>query len=260
MKQISCLILFPSTNTANNQKTEPGVTIWAENILRSFGISVILRSVMCRHSVKNLKWLIIKLLIIFLFWQEFYQFISKTYEKPRYILHFKTDAPLNIRSIFYFPEGLSQLFNLQQIEHGVSLYSRKVLIQSKAPKILPDWLRFVKGVVDSEDIPLNLSRELLQDSALIKKLSDVLAARIVKFLLEQQKKDRVKYENFFKDCGIFFREGIVNADSEEQKQDIAKLLLFESSHEKSGVLTSLSTYVSRMKLSQKNIYYLCAPR
>ncbi|CAH3127384.1 unnamed protein product [Porites lobata] len=191
--------------------------------------------------------------------EEFYQFIGKTYDKPRYILHYKTDAPLNIRSIFYIPETLPQLFTVQHMEHGVSLYSRKVLIQSKAHKVLPNWLRFVKGVVDSEDIPLNLSRELLQDSALIKKLSDVLSARIIKFLLEQQKKDRVKYEKFFRDCGIFFREGIVSAESDEQKQDIAKLLLFESSNEKSGVLTSLPSYVSRMKPTQKNIYYLCAP-
>ncbi|CAH3191831.1 unnamed protein product [Porites evermanni] len=191
--------------------------------------------------------------------EEFYQFIGKTYDKPRYILHYKTDAPLNIRSIFYIPDTLPQLFTVQHMEHGVSLYSRKVLIQSKAHKVLPNWLRFVKGVVDSEDIPLNLSRELLQDSALIKKLSDVLSARIIKFLLEQQKKDRVKYEKFFKDCGIFFREGIVSAESDEQKQDIAKLLLFESSNEKSGVLTSLPSYVSRMKPAQKNIYYLCAP-
>ena len=167
---------------------------------------------------------------------------------------------MNIRSIFYIPETLPQLFTVQHMEHGVSLYSRKVLIQSKAHKVLPNWLRFVKGVVDSEDIPLNLSRELLQDSALIKKLSDVLSARIIKFLLEQQKKDRVKYEKFFKDCGIFFREGIVSAENDEQKQDIAKLLLFESSNEKSGVLTSLPSYVSRMKPAQKNIYYLCAPR
>ena len=167
---------------------------------------------------------------------------------------------MNIRSIFYIPETLPQLFTVQHMEHGVSLYSRKVLIQSNAHKVLPNWLRFVKGVVDSEDIPLNLSRELLQDSALIKKLSDVLSARIIKFLLEQQKKDRVKYEKFFKDCGIFFREGIVSAESDEQKQDIAKLLLFESSNEKSGVLISLPSYVSRMKPAQKSIYYLCSPR
>ncbi|KAJ7389557.1 TNF receptor-associated protein 1, mitochondrial [Desmophyllum pertusum] len=191
--------------------------------------------------------------------EEFYQFIGKTYDKPRYTLHYKTDAPLNIRSIFYIPETLPQLFTVQHMEHGVSLYSRKVLIQSKAHKVLPNWLRFVKGVVDSEDIPLNLSRELLQDSALINKLSDVLSARIVKFLQQQQKKDRVKYEKFFKDCGTFFREGIVSTNSDEMKQEIAKLLLFESSHEKAGVLSSLPVYTSRMKPTQKNIYYLCAP-
>ena len=149
---------------------------------------------------------------------------------------------------------------MPNLEYGVALYSRKVLIQAKAHKVLPNWLRFVKGVVDSEDIPLNLSRELLQDSALINKLSQVLESRIVKFLQQQQKKDRVKYENFFKDCGTFFREGIVSTNSEEVKQDVAKLLLFESSQEKAGALTSLSAYVSRMKPTQKYIYYLCAPR
>lgn len=191
--------------------------------------------------------------------EEFYQFIAKSHDRPRYTLHYKTDAPLNIRSIFYIPETVPQLFTMANTEYGVSLYSRKVLIQSKAQGVLPNWLRFVKGVVDSEDIPLNLSRELLQDSALITKLSQVLQSRIVKFLQQQQKKDRVKFENFFKDCGTFFREGIVSSNNEDEKQDIAKLLLFESSQEKAGELTSLSLYVSRMKQTQQYIYYLCAP-
>ncbi|RMX38321.1 hypothetical protein pdam_00005475 [Pocillopora damicornis] len=191
--------------------------------------------------------------------EEFYQFIAKSHDRPRYMLHYKTDAPLNIRSIFYIPETVPQLFTMANTEYGVSLYSRKVLIQSKAQGVLPNWLRFVKGVVDSEDIPLNLSRELLQDSALITKLSQVLQSRIVKFLQQQQKKDRVKFENFFKDCGTFFREGIVSSNNEDEKQDIAKLLLFESSQEKAGELTSLSLYVSRMKQTQQYIYYLCAP-
>ncbi|EDO45666.1 predicted protein, partial [Nematostella vectensis] len=190
---------------------------------------------------------------------EFYQFLSKGYDKPRYYLHYKTDAPLNIRSIFYFPETLPQMFNMQQMESGISLYSRRVLIQAKAEKVLPRWLRFIRGVVDSEDIPLNLSRELLQDSALIKKLSNVLSARLVKFLQEQARKDRVKYEKFFKDCGIFIREGVVTTEDEEQKEEIAKLLLFESSNEKPGTLTNLPAYVSRMKPTQKKVYYLCAP-
>ena len=192
--------------------------------------------------------------------QEFYQFIAKAYDKPRYTLHYRTDAPVNIRSIFYFPESIPQLHNLQHMEVGVSLYSRKVLIQSKAHKVLPSWLRFVRGIVDSEDIPLNLSRELLQDGALIAKLNAVLTSRIVKFLQDQLRKDRVKFENFFQGCGIFIREGVVTTENAEQKQDIAKLLLFESSCEKPGALISLPLYVERMKPTQKRIYYLCAPR
>lgn len=191
--------------------------------------------------------------------KEFYKFIAKTYDEPRYVLHFKTDAPLNIRSLFYIPETPPPIFAMQHMEPGVSLYSRKVLIQSKASKLLPHWLWFVKGVVDSEDIPLNLSREILQDSAIIRKLSDVLAARLVKFLLEQQKKDRVKYEMFYKDFATFFREGVVVAENDEQRENIGKLLLFESSNEKPGVLTSLSVYASRMKPTQEKILYLCAP-
>ena len=195
-----------------------------------------------------------------LIFKEFYQFIAKTADKPRYHFHFKTDAPLNISSVFYFPETLPHMFGLARLEPGVALYSKKVLIQPKAESVLPHWLRFVKGVVDSEDIPLNLSRELLQDSALIRRLKDVLTSRIVKYLQDQTKKDRVKYEKFFKDCGIFLREGIVTSESNEVKEGVAKLLLFESSAEKPGALTSLPVYLERMKPSQRKIYYLCAPR
>lgn len=99
---------------------------------------------------------------------EFYRFIGNCYDEPRFILHYSTDAPISIRALLYFPEGKPGLFDLaRDTEIGVSLYSRKVLIQNKAESILPKFLRFIKGVVDSEDIPLNLSRELLQNSALI---------------------------------------------------------------------------------------------
>lgn len=105
-----------------------------------------------------------------------------------------------------------------------------------------------------------MSRELLQDSALIRKLSEVLSTRIVKFLQEQARKDRVKYEKFFKDCSVYIREGVVTTENEDLKEEIAKLLLFESSSEKPGALTNLSSYTQRMKPTQRKIYYLCAPR
>jgi len=100
---------------------------------------------------------------------DFYRFISNAYDRPRFILHYKTDAPLNVRALLYVPEGKPGLFELsRESDTGVSLYCRRVLIKNKAENLLPKWLRFCKGVVDSEDIPLNLSRELLQESVLIR--------------------------------------------------------------------------------------------
>ncbi|XP_066054222.1 heat shock protein 75 kDa, mitochondrial [Chamaea fasciata] len=195
-------------------------------------------------------------------WQheEFYRFIAQAYDKPRYVLHYKTDAPLNIRSIFYVPEQKPSMFDIsREMGSSVALYSRKILIQTKAADILPKWLRFLRGVVDSEDIPLNLSRELLQESALIRKLRDVLQKRLIKFFIDQSKKDPEKYAKFFEEYGVFMREGIVTIAEQDVKEDIAKLLRYESSALPAGQLTSLTDYSSRMKAGSRNIYYLCAP-
>ncbi|KAL4686048.1 hypothetical protein H8959_001645 [Pygathrix nigripes] len=195
-------------------------------------------------------------------WQheEFYRYIAQAYDKPRYTLHYKTDAPLNIRSLFYVPDTKPSMFDVsRELGSSVALYSRKVLIQTKATDILPKWLRFIRGVVDSEDIPLNLSRELLQESMLIRKLRDVLQQRLIKFFIDQSKKDAEKYAKFFEDYGLFMREGIVTTTEQEVKEDIAKLLRYESSVLPTGQLTSLSEYASRMRAGTRNIYYLCAP-
>uniref|UniRef100_A0A2K6KGP1 Histidine kinase/HSP90-like ATPase domain-containing protein n=1 Tax=Rhinopithecus bieti TaxID=61621 RepID=A0A2K6KGP1_RHIBE len=172
-------------------------------------------------------------------------------DKPRYTLHYKTDAPLNIRSLFYVPDTKPSMFDVsRELGSSVALYSRKVLIQTKATDILPKWLRFIRGVVNSEDIPLNLSRELLQESMLIRKLRDVLQQRLIKFFIDQSKKD------FFEDYGLFMREGIVTTTEQEVKVDIAKLLRYESSVLPTGQFTSLSEYASRMQAGTRNIYYL----
>uniref|UniRef100_A0A8D0HCS6 Heat shock protein 75 kDa, mitochondrial n=1 Tax=Sphenodon punctatus TaxID=8508 RepID=A0A8D0HCS6_SPHPU len=195
-------------------------------------------------------------------WQheEFYRFIAQAYDKPRYVLHYKTDAPLNIRSIFYVPEMKPSMFDIsREMGSSIALYSRKVLIQTKAADILPKWLRFLRGVVDSEDIPLNLSRELLQESTLIRKLRDVLQKRLIKFLIDQSKKDPEKYSKFFEEYGLFMREGIVTIAEQDFKEDIAKLLRYESSVLPTGQMTSLTEYASRMQAGSRNIYYLCAP-
>lgn len=195
-------------------------------------------------------------------WQheEFYRYVAQAYDQPRYTLHYRADAPLNIRSIFYVPDMKPTMFDVsREMGSSVALYSRKVLIQTKATDILPKWLRFLRGVVDSEDIPLNLSRELLQESTLIRKLREVLQQRIIRFLLDQSKKDPEKYAKFFEDFGLFMREGIVTTNEQDVREDIAKLLRFESSSLPAGQQTSLMEYGARMKAGTRNIYYLCAP-
>ncbi|KAJ8028051.1 Heat shock protein 75 kDa, mitochondrial [Holothuria leucospilota] len=192
---------------------------------------------------------------------EFFQFLSKnTYDKPRYILHYKADAPLSIRSLFYIPSRAPLPWEVsQQYESGIALYSRKILIQPKAEKIIPKWLRFVVGVVDSEDIPLNLSREMLQNSALIRKLQSVITSRFIRFLQDNAKRDPAKYDKFFDEYGIFLREGIVSSQDQVEKEDIAKLLRYESSALPPGQKTTLMEYGERMKAGERNIYYICAP-
>lgn len=195
-------------------------------------------------------------------WQheEFYRYVAKAYDKPRYVLQYRADAPLNIRSVFYVPDTKPSMFDVsREMGSSVALYSRKVLILTKASDILPKWLRFLRGVVDSEDIPLNLSRELLQESALIRKLREVLQQRVIKFLLEQGKKDPEKFLKFYDDYGLFVREGIVTATDQNVKEEIGKLLRFESSALPAGEVSSLAEYGSRMKAGSRNIYYLCAP-
>ncbi|KAI8052530.1 heat shock protein 75 kDa, mitochondrial-like protein [Syncephalis plumigaleata] len=189
--------------------------------------------------------------------KEFYRFIASTWDLPRFRLHYKTDAPLSINSLLYVPENHAEQFGMERMDPGVSLYSRKVLIQSKSAALLPAWLRFIKGVIDSEDIPLNLSREMLQDSALIKRLRDVMTLRICKWLDEEARRDPEKYNHFARDFGVFLKEGVCT-DS-YHKDAIGKLLRFESSTLEKGKVTSFKDYIARMPDSQTAIYYLCVP-
>jgi TNF receptor-associated protein 1 len=189
--------------------------------------------------------------------KEFYQFIAHAYDDPMLHLHYTTDSPLNIRAIFYVGTQHNEKHGMGRMEPGVNLFSKKVLIQARAKGLLPDFLRFIKGVVDSEDIPLNLSREHLQDSALIRRISNVLTKRILKWLDEESKKNPEKYSEFWEEFGSFLREGICTDFA--FKEDIAKLLRYESSGQPSGQLSSLDEYVSKMDKDQKEIFYLCVP-
>ncbi len=147
---------------------------------------------------------------------------------------------------------------MARMEPSVSLYSRKVLIEQNSPNILPDWMRFIKGVVDSEDLPLSVSREKAQDSALISKLKKALTRKFITHLSTMARKDSEKYkQEFYKEYSFFLKEGV--CQDFEFQEPLSKLLYFESSKTMSGELTSLEEYVSRCTPEQKNIYYLCAP-
>jgi len=190
--------------------------------------------------------------------KEFYQFIAKAQDEPQYHLHFSIDTPMQMRALFYIGENHLEKYGMGRMEPGVSLFSRKVLIMPKAKGLLPDWLRFIKGVVDSEDVPLSISREHLQDQAIIRRLNTILTRRILKFLVEMSTKDSAHYDTkFWPEFNIFLKEGICS--DFKWKDDIAKLVRFESSALDGGKLTGLEQYVSRMPEDQQTIYYLSVP-
>nr|WKF55084.1 tumor necrosis factor receptor-associated protein 1 [Protohermes costalis] len=191
---------------------------------------------------------------------EFYRYISNSYDTPRYTLHYSTDAPLSIRALIYFPEGKPGLFEMSRdYETGISLYTRKVLIKNKADNLLPKYLRFLKGVVDCEDIPLNLSRELLQNNRLIGNLRSALTTKVLKFLNDQMTKNLEKYNQFYLEYNPFLKEGIVTIHDFQEKEEIAKLLRFESANTPEGQNISLTDYVKNLKENQKDIYYIASP-
>jgi len=188
--------------------------------------------------------------------KEFFRFITSGFDAPFYHLHYSTDSPIDIRSIFYVGEFHGEKFGMARLEPKVSLYTRKVLIKSNA-KVLPDWLRFVSGVIDSEDLPLNLSRENFQDSALVKRIGLVCTRRILKFFIEESKRDPVQYKKFYAEYGNFLKEGMVT--DVVHKDDLVQLAQFESSTQPAGSPTTLLDYISRSQPNQTDIYYLVTP-
>ncbi|MEO5667860.1 MAG: molecular chaperone HtpG [Bdellovibrionota bacterium] len=188
---------------------------------------------------------------------EFYKFQAHAFDEPRLRLHFSADAPLAINALLFVPKENTEKLGFARTEPSVALYCRKVLIDAKPKALLPEWLRFLKGVVDSEDLPLNISRETMQDKALVDKLNKVITKRFLKFL-EDEAKNRVDaYNEFYTEFGVFLKEGA--AIDYTHKDQIVKLLRFESSLTEKGKTTSLVDYVSRMGADQKEIYYLVGP-
>ena len=188
---------------------------------------------------------------------EFYTFQAHASDAPRLRLHFSADAPLAINALLFVPQENTEKLGFARLEPSVALYCRKVLIDAKPKDLLPEWMRFLKGVVDSEDLPLHISRETMQDKALVEKLNRVITKRFLKFLEEEARNRPEDFEAFSREFGHFLKEGA--ALDFTHKEQLMKLLRFESSLTAAGKTTSLADYVTRMGGEQKEIYYLTGP-
>ncbi|MGV1100725.1 molecular chaperone HtpG [Thiovibrio sp. JS02] len=188
---------------------------------------------------------------------EFYKFIANAFDEPLTRLHFSADAPLAIKTLLFVPKENFEAMGFGRMEAGVNLYCQRVLIEQHSKTILPEWLRFLKGVIDSEDLPLNISRQALQDNALVAKINKVVTKRFLKHLEELSKSEPEKYAEFWKDFGMFMKEGVISDYA--YREELGKLLRFESSKTEPGKLTSLAEYVERMPEAQKEIFYINGP-
>ncbi len=186
---------------------------------------------------------------------EFYKQLTLDFEKPLLHIHLVADAPVNLRSILYVPARREQGVLRLRTDHGLKLYSRKVLIQEYNKDLLPNHFRFVEGVVDSEDLPLNISRETVQSNPMMRQIRRALTNRLVKELSTMVEDRPDDYKTFWHEFGAFIKEGIATDPSSHES--LRELLRFHSS--KAGAddgLVSLREYTSRMKEDQKAIYYL----
>ena len=187
-------------------------------------------------------------------YQNFYSAKFFDYDKPLKTIHTKVEGQCSYNALLYIPGHLPYDFYTKEYEKGLQLYSSGVLIMDKCADLLPDYFSFVKGLVDTEDISLNISREILQQNHSLKLIAKSIEKKIKKELETMLKEKRETYESFFKTFGMQIKFGVY-ADYGTHKDDLKDLLMFYSSTEKK--LVTLDEYVSRMKEGQENIYYAC---
>lgn len=190
-------------------------------------------------------------------YKEFYKHLSHDFADPVTWAHNKVEGNQAYTSLLYVPAKAPwDLFNREH-KHGLKLYVQRVFIMDDAEQFMPNYLRFMRGLIDSNDLPLNVSREILQDNKITAALRKALTKRSLQMLEELAKDDAEKYLQFWKEFGLVLKEG--PAEDFANKETIAKLLRFASTHNDSSEQTvSLEDYISRMKDGQKAIYYITA--
>jgi molecular chaperone HtpG len=186
-------------------------------------------------------------------YKDFYKQLTLDFEDPLLHTHIVTDAPVQLYALLYIPGKSDRgIFSLRK-EDGLKLYSRNILIDEYNKDLLPEHLRFVQGVVDSEDLPLNVSRETIQSTALMARLKKVVSGQIMKELENLAKNDAEKYQTFWKEFGVYLKQGV--ATSPADAESISPLLRFKTNL-RPETWSSLEDYVERMQPEQKEIYFI----
>ncbi|MFC1541696.1 molecular chaperone HtpG [Candidatus Latescibacterota bacterium] len=187
-------------------------------------------------------------------YKEFYKFLSNSEEDALLRLHLTSDAPIQLSSILYIPQTNFEKFGFMKLKPSVNLYCKKILLQQHTEKLIPEYMRFVTGVVDSADLTLNISRETIQDNLVFRKLGKFLTKRILRFLTDQAKNEKEKYATFWDSFNMFLKEGILS--DFENRKELTGLLRFNSSKTGKDELVSLEDYIENSKDDSKTIYYL----
>jgi molecular chaperone HtpG len=184
---------------------------------------------------------------------DFFRYSENTQEEPETFLHLSSDAPVQFTALLYVPKTSLELLGFIKTEPGVDLYSKKILIQKGSKDLMPEYLRFVKGIIDSEEIPLNISRESIQNNVRIDKIRRHVVRKLIENLETIKDKEWDKYLRIWKNYNRNVKEGIIgDFDSRER---LSRLLLFRSSKMADDKLTDLNGYVDRMNKEQTEIYY-----
>jgi molecular chaperone HtpG len=186
----------------------------------------------------------------------FYKHLSHDMENPLTTIHYKAEGQLEFKALLYVPAHKPFDLMWGDSNKGLQLYIQRVFILDDSEALLPKYLRFIRGVVDSPDLPLNVSREILQHSAPLEKIKSNLTSKVLSTLDEFKRKEFDKYVGFYRELGMFLKEGAYQ--DFENKKKLAELLLFESTKTDAGKLTTLADYVERMPGDQTEIYFLAA--
>lgn len=185
-------------------------------------------------------------------YEEFYRHVGHDWQKPFDRIHYRAEGSQEFTALMFIPGAVPQDYYYRDTKWGLSLYINRVFIMEHAEDLLPTYLRFLRGVIDSSDLSLNVSREILQKDRQVQAIKKAVTAKVLKHLEAMLKTDREKYETFWKNFGPTLKEGMANDLSNKDK--IQDLALFHTSE--SDKLTSLAEYVTRMKKDQKEIYYI----